>query len=195
MSLSGRKPIELPQGVSVKIAETSVEVQGPKGKLTTPIPAGTRLQQGKVREVVRPVAAREGVSEKELTEQLSNQEKANWGLARALVANAVTGVSQGYSKDLAIVGVGYKAEVKGKTVVFSLGYSHPVEFPLPAGIEVTVEKMPKLKVSGIDKQLVGQVAADMRALRPPDPYNQKGIRLVGELLRKKDGKAAATAAK
>ena len=121
MSRIGRKPIELPQGVSVKIAEVSVEVQGPKGKLTAPIPAGTRLQQEKGRVVVRPVAAREGVSEKELTEQLSNQEKANWGLARALVANAVTGVTQGYSKDLAIVGVGYKAEVKGKSVVFSLG--------------------------------------------------------------------------
>ncbi len=195
MSRIGRQPIELPQGVSVKIAEASVEVQGPKGKLTAPIPAGTRLQQEKGRVVVRPTAATEGVGEKELLERLSNQEKANWGLARALVANAVTGVSQGYSKELAIVGLGYKAEVKGKSVVFSLGYSHPVEFPLPAGIEVTVEKLTKLKVSGIDKQLVGQVAADMRALRPPDPYKQKGVRLVGELLRKKAGKAAATAAK
>jgi large subunit ribosomal protein L6 len=111
-----------------------------------------------------------------------------------LVANAVHGVSQGFKKELDIVGVGYRAEVKGKAVNFSLGYSHPIEFPIPEGIHISVEKQTHLVVSGADKRLVGQVAADIRALRPPDPYKQKGIRIAGERLKKKAGKAGAAKA-
>lgn len=192
MSRIGRKAIELPQGVSVKITDEAVEVKGPKGVVATPVPAGILFrQEGSVLQV-RPAAVPEGPVKKEVIDRLSRPERASWGLARALAANAIRGVTQGFEKQLEIVGVGYKAEVQGKKVVFSLGYSHPVEFPLPEGIEVKVERN-RITVSGIDKQKVGQVAADMRALRPPDPYKQKGVRLVGEVLRKKAGKAAATA--
>src|SRR5579875_977241 len=110
-----------------------------------------------------------------------------------LVANAVTGVTQGFKKELDIVGVGYRAEVKGKNVVFALGYSHPVEFPIPEGIQIAVEKQTHLTVTGADKNQVGQIAANLRALRPPDPYKQKGIRITGERLKKKAGKAGAKA--
>ena len=115
------------------------------------------------------------------------------GLARALVANAVHGVTQGFKKDLDIVGVGYRAELKGKIVAFALGKSHPIEFPVPEGIQITVDKQTHIVVSGADKGKVGQVAADMRALRPPDPYKQKGVRITGERLKKKAGKAGAKA--
>ena len=121
----------------------------------------------------------------------SEERRALHGLARALVANAVRGVTDGFKKELDIVGVGYRAELKGKTVVFALGYSHPIEFPVPEGIQVAVEKQTHLTVSGPDRARVGQVAADIRSLRPPDPYKQKGIRLVGERLKKKAGKAGA----
>jgi large subunit ribosomal protein L6 len=194
MSRIGRKVIELPQGVSVKITDETVEVKGPKGKVTTPVPAGMLFQQEGNALLVRPATVPEGPVKKEVIDRLSRPERAIWGLARALAANAIQGVTRGFEKQLEIVGVGYKAEVKGKKVVFSLGYSHPVEFPLPEGIEVKVERS-RITVSGIDKQKVGQVTANMRALRPPDPYKQKGVRLVGEVLRKKAGKAAATAAK
>lgn len=195
MSRIGRKPIEVPKGVTVKVSAGAVEVQGPKGKLTTPLPRGIQVQQKENRLVVRPIAAAEGPVSKETLEQLSRPEKAFWGLARAQTANAIRGVTQGFVKELEIVGVGYKAESQGQKVVFNLGYSKPVEYAVPEGITVTVEKQTRLTVSGVDKRLVGQVAAEMRALRPPDPYKQKGVRLVGELLRKKAGKAAATAAK
>ena len=112
-------------------------------------------------------------------------------MARALVANAVRGVTEGFKKELDIVGVGYRAEVKGKNVVFALGYSHPIEFPIPEGLQIAVEKQTHVVVSGADRGRVGQAAADIRALRPPDPYKQKGIRLVGERLKKKAGKAGA----
>ncbi len=121
----------------------------------------------------------------------SDERRALHGLARALVANAVRGVTEGFKKDLEIVGVGYRAEVKGKSVVFALGYSHPVDFPIPEGIQISVEKQTRLTVSGADRGRVGQAAADIRALRPPDPYKQKGIRLSGERLKKKAGKAGA----
>lgn len=195
MSRIGRKPIEIPTGVTVKITPQVVEVQGPKGKMATPVPPGMLFRQEGSHLLVRPAAVPEGPVPKDVLIALSRVERATWGLARALAANAVTGVTRGFSKELEIVGVGYKAEVQGRKVVFSLGYSKPVAFPLPEGIEVSVEKMTRLKVSGIDKQLVGQVAAEMRALRPPDPYKQKGVRMVGEVLRKKAGKAAATATK
>jgi large subunit ribosomal protein L6 len=194
MSRIGRRAIEIPQGVSVKITDEAVEVQGPKGKLASPLPAGMVVHQEGKTLMVRPAAIPAGPIEKSQIDRLSRAEKATWGMARALAANAVRGVTQGFRKELEIVGVGYKAEVQGKKVAFSLGYSHPIEFPIPEGIEVKVERN-RVTVTGIDKHQVGQVAANMRALRPPDPYKQKGVRLVGELLRKKAGKAAVTAAK
>jgi large subunit ribosomal protein L6 len=176
MSRIGRKPITVPAGVKVQIAPDSVEVQGPKGKLSVNLPRGIRLEQ----KGAELLAIRQ-----------SDDLAALHGLARALVANAVFGVTQGFKKDLDIVGVGYRAELKGKTVNFALGYSHPVEFPIPEGIQITVEKQTHLTVSGADRGRVGQVSADIRALRPPDPYKQKGIRITGERLKKKAGKAGA----
>jgi len=151
-------------------------VQGPKGKLSIRVPRGIRFEQkdGTL------TALRE-----------SDEQRALHGLARALVANAVRGVTDGFKKELDIVGVGYRAEVKGKNVVFALGYSHPIEFPIPEGLQIAVEKQTRIVVSGADRARVGQAAADIRALRPPDPYKQKGIRLVGERLKKKAGKAGA----
>jgi large subunit ribosomal protein L6 len=123
----------------------------------------------------------------------NEEHRALHGLARALLANAVQGVTQGFKKELDIVGVGYRAELKGKLVSFALGKSHPVEFPIPEGIQISVDKQTHLVVSGADKAQVGQVAADLRSLRPPDPYKQKGIRITGERLKKKAGKAGAKA--
>jgi large subunit ribosomal protein L6 len=176
MSRIGRKPISLPAGVTVQISDRAVEVQGPKGKLHVPLPPGIRLE----RKDGALVALRQ-----------SEEQRALHGLARALVANAVHGVTQGFKKELEIVGVGYRAELKGKSVSFNLGYSRTIDFPIPEGILITVEKQTRLAVSGADKAQVGQVAAQIRALRPPDPYKQKGIRLVGERLKKKAGKAGA----
>jgi large subunit ribosomal protein L6 len=176
MSRIGRKPIPLPPGVKVQISVGAVEVQGPKGKLSVSLPPGIRIEQkdGAL------VAVRQ-----------TDEQRALHGLARALVANAVHGVTQGFKKELDIFGVGYRAELKGKSVNFSLGYSHPIEFPIPDGIQIIVDKQTHLVVSGADRGQVGQVAANIRALRPPDPYKQKGIRLVGERLKKKAGKAGA----
>jgi large subunit ribosomal protein L6 len=176
MSRIGRQPIPLPAGVKVQIQPKSVEVQGPKGKLTVPLPGGITFEQ-------------KGTELHALRQ--SEEQRALHGLARALVANAVQGVTKGFQKDLDIVGVGYRAELKGTFVNFSLGYSHPIEFQIPAGIQITVEKQTHLAVSGADRARVGQVAADLRALRPPDPYKQKGIRITGERLKKKAGKAGA----
>jgi large subunit ribosomal protein L6 len=176
MSRIGRKPIAVPAGVKIQIAPSSVEVQGPKGKMSVNLPRGIHMEQkGAELHAVRQ----------------SDDQAALHGLARALVANAVHGVTQGFKKDLDIVGVGYRAEVKGKTVNFALGYSHPVVFPIPEGILITIEKQTHLTVSGADRGRVGQVSADIRALRPPDPYKQKGIRITGERLKKKAGKAGA----
>src|SRR5438445_9866168 len=178
MSRIGRKPIALPKGVTVKIEGNTVAVQGPKGKLDTQLPRGIRMEQ----QDGHLVAIRE-----------NDSQSAVHGLARALVNNAVEGVTRGWTRDLEIVGIGYRAELKGKNmVVFTLGYSHPIEFPLPTGITVAIDpKQTKLTVSGIDRQKVGQAAADMRSLRPPDPYKQKGIRYAGERLKKKVGKTGA----
>jgi len=176
MSRIGRKPIPLPTGVKVQLASGAVEVQGPKGKLNIPLPLGIHFEQ------------KDGVLQ---ALRQSEEHRALHGLARALVANAVRGVTEGFKKELEIVGVGYRAELKGKTVVFALGYSHPIEFPVPEGIQISVEKQTRLVVSGADRAQVGQVAANIRGLRPPDPYKQKGIRLSGERLKKKAGKAGA----
>jgi large subunit ribosomal protein L6 len=178
MSRIGKKPVVLPKGVEVTLAADSVKVKGPKGTLTTPLPTGITFEKAKDGTLL---AVRE-----------NDSQAAVHGLARSLVANAVTGVSTGFTKELDIVGLGYRAENKGKNlVVFALGFSHPIEFPLPDGVTVAIEKQTHLVVSGADKQRVGQVAADMRILRPPDPYKQKGIRYVGERLKKKVGKTGA----
>jgi large subunit ribosomal protein L6 len=195
MSRIGRKAIAVPAGVTVKISAQAVEVQGPKGKLATPVPRGLAFRQEGNQLLVRPQTMPAAEVRKEELDRLTQTDKATWGLARALAANAIRGVTQGYVKELEIVGVGYKAEVQGKKALFSLGFSQPVEFAIPEGIQISVDKQTRVTVSGIDKQLVGQVAKEIRSLRPPDPYKQKGIRFVGELLRKKAGKAAATATK
>jgi len=176
MSRIGQKPIAVPAGVKIQIHDQAVDVQGPKGKMSVPMPRGIKFQ------------SKDGV----LTAQRDSEEhRALHGLARALVANAVHGVTEGFKKDLDIVGVGYRAEVKGKILVIALGFSHPVEFPIPEGIQISVEKQTHMVVSGADKGQVGQVAANLRRLRPPDPYKQKGIRITGERLKKKAGKAGA----
>ena len=183
MSRIGRKPIPLPKGVTVKIEDHAVGVQGPKGKLDTQLPAQASAWN-------RRTATwwRYGRTIPKLAEQFFF-----YGLARALVNNAVEGVTKGWNRELEIVGIGYRAELKGKgTVVFTLGFSHPIEYPLPSGIEVAVDpKQTRLTVTGIDRQKVGQVAAEMRSLRPPDPYKNKGVRYVGERLKKKVGKTGA----
>ncbi|MBV8053374.1 MAG: 50S ribosomal protein L6 [Acidobacteriaceae bacterium] len=178
MSRIGKKPIAVPKGVTVKIEGNTVAVQGPKGKLDTHLPNGIRMEQ----QDGHLLALREDDSQAALH-----------GLARALVNNAVEGVTKGWTRELEIVGIGYRAEMKGKgTVVFSLGYSHPIEYPLPSGIDVAVDpKQTRITVTGIDRQKVGQVAAEMRSLRPPDPYKNKGVRYVGERLKKKVGKTGA----
>jgi large subunit ribosomal protein L6 len=182
MSRVGRKVIPIPKDVKVQIGAESLQIQGPKGKLTTPVPPGISFKQ-------------EGG---ELAASRTNderQQRAFHGLARALASNAIRGVTEGFSRELDIVGVGYKAAVEGNKVVFSLGYSHPVVYPIPDGIKVAIDKQTHITVSGIDRQQVGQVAAEIRSLRKPDPYKQKGIRYMGEVLKKKAGKAGATGAK
>jgi large subunit ribosomal protein L6 len=179
MSRIGNKIIPLPSGVKVQIKDAAIEVQGPKGKMTVSVPRGIHFEQ------------KDGTL---VAKRDAEEHRALHGLARALVANAVTGVTQGFKKDLDIVGVGYRAEVKGKNVVLALGYSHPIEFPIPEGIQIAVEKQTHMTVSGADKGQVGQVAANLRRLRPPDPYKQKGVRITGERLKKKAGKAGAKTA-
>jgi large subunit ribosomal protein L6 len=164
--------------VSVTIAADAVEVQGPKGKLRQPIPPGIVFAQDDGALVARP-------------ERDEAQLKKFHGLARSLVANAVAGVTDGFKKELDIVGIGYRAELKGKQVHFALGYSHPIVFDIPAGIDIAVEKQTHITVTGVDRQLVGQVAANIRRMRKPDPYKQKGVRYTGEHLKKKVGKTGA----
>ncbi len=177
MSRIGKKPIALPTGVKYKVEGNTVLVEGPKGKVTAMVAPGIKLE------------TRDGVLH---VERESDKDAAVHGLTRALVFNAVEGVTKGWVKELDIVGIGYRAEMKGKgTVVFTLGYSHPIEFPLPTGIEVAIDpKQTHLTISGIDRQKVGQVAADMRSLRKPDPYKNKGVRYSNEKLKKKAGKTA-----
>jgi large subunit ribosomal protein L6 len=178
MSRIGKQPIALPKGVKYTVQGKEVLVEGPKGKLKAPLPEGITLadKDGHV------VATRKDDSLAPLH-----------GLTRALLFNAVEGVTKGWTKELDIVGIGYRAEMKGKgMVVFTLGYSHPIEFPLPAGIEAAVDpKQTKVTITGIDRQKVGQVAADMRSLRKPDPYKNKGVRYSDEKLKKKVGKTGA----
>jgi large subunit ribosomal protein L6 len=167
----------LPKGVKVQIGEQLL-VEGPKGKLTVPVPKGIEVRQA------------DGILE--LVRQ-DDKYAALHGLTRALAANAVQGVSSGFTRELDIVGIGYRADVKGRIVTFTLGYSHPIELWMPEGVDVKIEKQTHLVLSGVDRQAVGQVAANMRALRPPDPYKNKGVRYTGEALRKKVGKTGAAA--
>ena len=179
MSRIGKKPIAVPPQVEVNIEDNTVQVKGPKGQLQLAIPAGIRVERQDVQLLVL---------------RQDDSLAARHGLVRSLLANNVHGVTQGFLRELEIVGIGYRAEVKGKSaVLFSLGYSHPIEFPIPEGIQISVDRQTRIAVSGIDKQKVGQVAANIRALRPPDPYKNKGIRYAGEVLVKKVGKAGATA--
>jgi large subunit ribosomal protein L6 len=163
--------------VKVTIGE-QLQVEGPKGKLTVPIPRGIEVRQAEGR--------------LELTRD-GDERAALHGLTRALAANAVQGVSTGFTRELDIVGIGYRADMKGRVVTFTLGYSHPIEFLLPDGVDAKIDKQTHLVLTGHDRQLLGQVAANMRALRPPDPYKNKGVRYTGEALRKKVGKTGAGA--
>ena len=178
MSRIGLKPITLPQGVKYTVMAGSVVVEGPKGTVSALVPAGISLVE------------KDGILS---VERQNDSQKPMHGLARALVFNAVEGVTNGWKKELDVVGIGYRVELKGKNmVVFTLGYSHPIEFPLPTGIDVAVDpKQTHVTVSGIDRQKVGQVAADMRSLRKPDPYKNKGVRYSDEKLKKKVGKTGA----
>jgi large subunit ribosomal protein L6 len=178
MSRIGKKPIPIPSGVKIQVSDGAVEVQGPKGKLRQALPPGIAFKQEDASLVARTVR-----EDKELGKF--------HGLARSLVANAVVGVTQGFKRELDIVGVGYRAELKGKQVQFALGYSHPVVFDIPTGIDVAIDKQTHITVTGIDRQAVGQVAANIRRLRKPDPYKQKGVRYTGEVLKKKAGKTGA----
>lgn len=183
MSRVGKKPIAIPSGVTVTISDDKLEVKGPKGTLSTPIPSGVRFKQ------------EEGSL---VAERASNDEAAFHGLARALANNAVVGVTEGFSKAMDVVGVGYKAEVQGKKIVFALGYSHPIEYPLPEGIEAKAERLntkasinqyqTTITLSGIDKQKLGQVAAELNRLRKPDAYKGKGIRYADKYYKLKPGK-------
>jgi len=178
MSRIGKKPITIPKGVTVKVLEGAIEIQCPKGKMKQTFPASINFELADGH-----LTAKRRTEDPELGKF--------HGLARTLVANAVTGVTEGFKRELDIVGVGYRAELKGKQVILALGYSHAVVFDVPAGIDVTIDKQTHITVTGVDRQLVGQVAANLRRLREPDPYKQKGVRYTGEVLKKKAGKTGA----
>lgn len=177
MSRIGKLPIQIDKGVDVSVDGDGVAVHGPKGELRHSLPRGIRAEL-------------EGGTLRLMRADDSKQQRALHGLSRALLANAVKGVSAGFSKQLEIHGVGYRAQAGPKAVTFSLGFTHPIEFAIPDGIQIKVEQN-RVIVSGADRQQVGQVAADIRALRPPDVYKLKGIRYTGEHLRKKAGKSGA----
>ncbi len=175
MSRIGKKPVTLPSGVTVSLDGRHISVKGPKGELSRTLPAEMRVTQG------------DGAVTVERPSDVGRH-RALHGLTRSLVQNMVDGVTTGFSKQLEIQGVGYKAEAMGKGVRLIVGFSHPVEYPAPPGIAIKVENPTLLTVEGIDKELVGQVAADLRRVRPPEPYKGKGIRYVGEYVRRKAGK-------
>lgn len=183
MSRVGKKPITIPAGVTVNISDSTLEVKGPKGTLTTPVPSGVKFTQ----------------ENGTLTAERANDDLAAFhGLARALANNAVVGVTEGFKIDLDVVGVGYKADVQGKKIVFALGYSHPIEYPLPDGVEAKAERINTktsinqyqltISLTGIDKQKLGQVAAELNRLRKPDAYKGKGVRYANKLYKLKPGK-------
>lgn len=183
MSRVGRKPITIPSGVTVTIGAGELEVKGPKGTLKTPVPEGVSFKQ------------EDGSL---IAERSNNDQAAFHGLARALANNAIVGVTEGFKKELDVVGVGYKADVQGKKIVFALGYSHPIEYPLPEGIDAKTERVntktsinqyqTTITLTGIDKQKLGQVAAELNRLRKPDAYKGKGVRYANKYYRLKPGK-------
>ena len=182
MSRIGRQPVNIPQGVKIQIDGTTVRAEGPKGKLMQPVPAGlsAKLENNQL------VISRTGDDRKI---------RALHGLARALMANMVTGVKDGFERKLDIVGIGYRAQIQGKVITLALGYSHPVVFPLPEGITADIERQVAITLRGADKALLGQTAAKLRALREPDPYKGKGIKYSDEVIRRKVGKKAGAGAK
>ena len=181
MSRIGRMPIALPSGVSVKTAGGAVTIEKGKAKLVHRLPEGIACKV-------------EGTTVTLTRRDDDRRQRALHGLTRALVANAVKGVNEGFAKDLEIIGIGYKAQVNGRVLQLALGYSHPVDYPIPEGIDITVDKQTRLTVKGADRQLVGQVAAEIRGLRPPEPYKGTGIKYATEVIRKKAGKAGKTGA-
>lgn len=181
MSRIGKKIIKVPDGVTIKINGTNIEIKGPKGELMV-----------QIRPEIEAVMRDEQISF--TVKEQSKESSAFWGLARALVANAVKGVTEGYKKELEIQGVGYRARVEGNNLVLEMGFSHPVNLEKPSGIDFTIEKN-IIRISGIDKQLVGETSAKIRAVRPPEPYKGKGIRYVGEVVLRKAGKRAEGAVK
>ncbi|MBK8838941.1 MAG: 50S ribosomal protein L6 [Hyphomonadaceae bacterium] len=176
MSRVGKKPIEAVKGVDIKVASGQVTVKGPKGELKMALSdeVGVKVDNGEVTVTARNPDERKS--------------KAMWGTVRANIQNMVTGVTTGFTKDLELVGVGYRAAMKGKDLELSLGYSHPIVYKAPAGITFTSAKPTEIKISGADKQMIGQVAAELRSYRPPEPYKGKGVRKVGEFVRRKEGK-------
>ena len=178
MSRIGKRPIAIPQGVTIKADASGVDVKGPKGQMKQALPPGVTamVEDGNI------------VTKKDSEDPQLDKFH---GLARSLVNNAVLGVTEGWKRELDIVGVGYRAELKGQQIHLALGYSHPVVYDVPKGIEVAIEKQTHITVTGVDRQLVGQVAANLRRLRKPDPYQQKGVRYTGEVLKKKAGKTGA----
>jgi large subunit ribosomal protein L6 len=182
MSRIGRKPVSIPQGVKLNLDGAVVRAEGPKGKLSTPIPAGlsAKIENNQL------VISRSGEDRKV---------RALHGLARALMFNMVTGVKDGFERKLEIVGIGYRAQLQGRVITLALGYSHPVLFPLPEGVTAEIDRQVSITLRGADKAVLGQTAAKLRALREPDPYKGKGIRYANEVVRKKVGKKAGAGAK
>lgn len=176
MSRLGKKPIQVPSGVKIDIQKENVNVEGPKGKLSLAFDPKVAI------------TFEDNILTFTVPETADKSLRAKHGLYRVLVQNMINGVTEGFKKDLELVGVGYRTQLKGKSLEFALGFSHPVTVDPPAGIEFVVEGNNKISVSGIDKQLVGHVAANIRALRKPDPYKGKGVRYAGEYIRKKQGK-------
>jgi large subunit ribosomal protein L6 len=180
VSRIGKLPITIPTGVKVAVDADGVRLEGPKGKLQTSIPSGVKINvEGNVVRVER--------------ENEERKVRALHGLTRKLIANMAQGVSQGFTRVLDINGVGYRAEVKGQEIHMTLGYSHPVVFPLPQGVAASVERQIVITLSGADRQLLGEVAAKIRALRPPEPYKGKGIKYREEVIRRKAGKTVGSA--
>jgi len=177
LSRIGKQPVKIPNGVSVSVNGQQIEVKGPKGTLKREITDGIGIEVAKEEIVFKPTIENETI-------------KAMWGLNRVLVQNMVTGVAEGYKKELEIVGVGYKAEMKGKDVNLLVGHSSPVLYTPRDGISISVENQVKINIEGIDKEKVGQTAAEIRRVRPPEPYKGKGIRYFGEQIRRKAGKTA-----
>jgi large subunit ribosomal protein L6 len=178
MSRVGKLPVPIPDKVKVDIKDVTVTVEGPKGKLTKTFNPNVKIENGDEGIQVSPANP-------------SRQARAMYGTTRAIIANMVTGVTEGYSKNLEIVGVGFRAALKGDILDLALGYSHPINYKVPAGITVTVNENTKLKVEGTDKQMVGAVAADIRRYYPPEPYKGKGVQIVGEKVRRKEGKTVS----